>query len=137
MPSIWSKKIGFWEKILSTCWLIVLASISKLFLFIWLIIITSYSGKCIFCSGLFGPALEKSTAGSPNLETNLKSIRLEASIPTWGDAIVWSDLHHYDRLFTNLWDWNSNTFCPITLYLLVTNLLYSYKYVLDCITTSY
>ena len=30
--------------------------------------------------------------------------RLEASIPTWGDAIVWSDLHNYDRLFTNLWD---------------------------------
>ena len=28
--------------------------------------------------------------------------RLEASIPTWGDAIVWSDLHNYDRLFTNL-----------------------------------
>jgi len=53
---------------------------------------------------LFGPALEKSTAASPDLETNLKPIRLEASIPTWGDAIVWSDLHHYDRLFTNLWD---------------------------------
>lgn len=29
--------------------------------------------------------------------------RLEASIPTWGDAIVWSDLHNYDCLFTNLW----------------------------------
>ena len=33
-----------------------------------------------------------------------EQFRLEASIPTWGDAIVWSDLHNYDRLFTNLWD---------------------------------
>lgn len=30
--------------------------------------------------------------------------RLDASIPTWGDAIVWSDLHNYDCLFTNLLD---------------------------------
>ena len=26
------------------------------------------------------------------------------NIPTWGDAIVWSDLHNYNRLFSNLWD---------------------------------
>lgn len=30
--------------------------------------------------------------------------QLQGIIPTWGDAIVWSDLHNYDRLFTNLWD---------------------------------
>lgn len=30
--------------------------------------------------------------------------RLENSIPTWGDAIVWSDLHKYDRSFDQCWD---------------------------------
>lgn len=30
--------------------------------------------------------------------------KLEASIPTWGDAIVWSELHHYDRPFKSSWD---------------------------------
>lgn len=30
--------------------------------------------------------------------------RLEKSIPTWGDAIVWSDLHNYDRSFSEFWD---------------------------------
>ena len=30
--------------------------------------------------------------------------RLEASIPTWGDAIVWSELHNYDKSFFNDWD---------------------------------
>ena len=29
--------------------------------------------------------------------------RLEKSLSIWGDAIVWSDLHNYDCLFTNLW----------------------------------
>lgn len=37
-------------------------------------------------------------------KTNHEQSRLETSIPTWSDAIVWSDLHNYDRLFTNLWD---------------------------------
>lgn len=30
--------------------------------------------------------------------------KLEASIPTWGDAIVWSDLHNYDKGFNSSWD---------------------------------
>lgn len=30
--------------------------------------------------------------------------QLEASIPTWGDAILWGDLHNYDSLPDNYWD---------------------------------
>ena len=30
--------------------------------------------------------------------------RLEKSIPTWGDAIVWGELHHSDPYPTHLWD---------------------------------
>ncbi len=30
--------------------------------------------------------------------------QLEGSIPTWGDAIVWSDLHNYDKLYFHNWD---------------------------------
>ncbi|MDY5715844.1 MAG: IS256 family transposase, partial [Veillonella caviae] len=30
--------------------------------------------------------------------------KLEASIPTWGDAIVWSDLHFYDKGCNSSWD---------------------------------
>ena len=30
--------------------------------------------------------------------------KLEASISTWGDAIVWSDLHFYDKSFNSSWD---------------------------------
>lgn len=30
--------------------------------------------------------------------------RLEKSIPTWGDAIVWNELHHSDPYPTHLWD---------------------------------
>lgn len=30
--------------------------------------------------------------------------QLEGIIPTWGDAIVWSDLHHCDKLYNNSWD---------------------------------
>ena len=29
---------------------------------------------------------------------------LEKEIPTWGDAIVWSDLHNYDMSYTKDWD---------------------------------
>ena len=29
---------------------------------------------------------------------------LEEEIPTWGDAIVWSDLHNYDISYTKDWD---------------------------------
>ena len=29
---------------------------------------------------------------------------LEEEIPTWGDAIVWSDLHNYDIFLTKNWD---------------------------------
>lgn len=36
-------------------------------------------------------------------EMNNRS-QLEKSIPTWGDTIVWSDLHRYDRFFNNPWD---------------------------------
>ena len=30
--------------------------------------------------------------------------QLESSIPSWGDAIVWSDLHNYDKFIVNDWD---------------------------------
>ena len=30
--------------------------------------------------------------------------RLDNSIPTLGDDIVWSDLHNYDYSFNNFWD---------------------------------
>ena len=36
--------------------------------------------------------------------TMILQSRLESSIPTWGDAIVWSDLHNYDQSFFNSWD---------------------------------
>lgn len=29
---------------------------------------------------------------------------LDNSIPTWGNDIVWSDLHNYDRSFSKSWD---------------------------------
>lgn len=29
--------------------------------------------------------------------------KLEKSLSIWGDAIVWNDLHHMDKTFTN-WD---------------------------------
>ncbi len=29
--------------------------------------------------------------------------KLEKSLSSWGDAIVWSDLHNYDRTFVE-WD---------------------------------
>lgn len=36
--------------------------------------------------------------------TMILQSRLESSIPTWGDAIVWSDLHNYDQSFFNSWN---------------------------------
>lgn len=30
--------------------------------------------------------------------------QLEGILPTWGDAIVWGDLHNYDKSFSTNWD---------------------------------
>ena len=30
--------------------------------------------------------------------------QLEGVLPTWGDTIVWGDLHNYDKSFSNNWD---------------------------------
>ena len=37
--------------------------------------------------------------------------RLEGTIPRWGDAIVWSELHHSEPCRM---DWDLHTFCPIS-----------------------
>lgn len=36
--------------------------------------------------------------------------KLDASISTWGDAIVWSDLHFYDKSFNSSWDKKTTPF---------------------------
>ena len=39
--------------------------------------------------------------------------KLEGTIPRWGDAIVWSELHSSEPYRMD-WDWCLHTFCPIT-----------------------
>lgn len=30
--------------------------------------------------------------------------QLEGILPTWGNVIVWGDLHNYDKSFSTNWD---------------------------------
>lgn len=44
------------------------------------------------------------TSISDIYNTMILQSRLESLIPTWSDAIVWSDLHNYDQSFFNSWN---------------------------------